>query len=293
MYWKLVLRRSFALFVLFIVSVSQVQACGGCMPTDVQLYVVIPLTFSFFIIAPIYVLANIFIWLFADPKSGRKIADWFIKVGNSLLLGYADFAAIVFIQRVLLPSHLKIFEIISPLFFNPLTLAIVAYYAVKRCPWADHLFQQGQWLIAWPFFVAIAVTGFQGYKSMTWDPDRTVGLVIFLIPIVAAYFSIPEKMRPFWRKQSKKGLSSVRGLHMRPAVIRVRGSICKLCGETIVDREYVQCADCSTPMHQDCWEWNGRSCVVYGCQSRQVKRNRKRIKALGQRRMSSFAVAGD
>jgi hypothetical protein len=41
-------------------------------------------------------------------------------------------------------------------------------------------------------------------------------------------------------------------------------TICKVCGEPIVDGDVVVCASCNTPHHRDCWEYVG-SCSIYGC----------------------------
>jgi Prokaryotic RING finger family 1/Protein of unknown function (DUF3137) len=41
-------------------------------------------------------------------------------------------------------------------------------------------------------------------------------------------------------------------------------TICKVCGEPIVDGDVVVCATCNTPHHRDCWEYVG-ACSIYGC----------------------------
>ena len=268
------------LILFLLLGVSRAEACVGCLPLEYFLYTALPLHCLFCYCYPLYLLHRLISWFSKDAKTCLESKEWGNRTLNCLLLGYADFAAIVFVQRVF-PSRLRFFKLLSPLFFNPLVLAAIAYYALSKCEWADHLFKQARWVIIWPFFV-VAATGFQGHLYAWWDYERTMGLFVFLTPFVLAYFSIPENIRPWWPAKQKK-----------PPVTSVHGSICKLCGKNILDKDYVQCSDCSTIMHRECWEWNGRSCVVYRCQSRQVKRNRKGIKALGLRRVSSLAVAGN
>ena len=41
-------------------------------------------------------------------------------------------------------------------------------------------------------------------------------------------------------------------------------TICKVCGEAILDDAVIVCAACNTPHHRDCWEYVG-GCSIYGC----------------------------
>jgi hypothetical protein len=41
-------------------------------------------------------------------------------------------------------------------------------------------------------------------------------------------------------------------------------SICKICGVSLAEGGVVKCHKCSTPHHQDCWEFNGR-CSTFAC----------------------------
>jgi hypothetical protein len=41
-------------------------------------------------------------------------------------------------------------------------------------------------------------------------------------------------------------------------------SICRICGATLAEGAVVRCARCSTPHHQDCWDFNGR-CSTFAC----------------------------
>lgn len=294
MFWMQFRKVQHFLFIFLLLGVSKAEACPGCIPLDTFLYMALPMS-CLINVYPLFLFHRLISWWRKDPKAYVQTTEKVNLTLNCLLLGYADFAALAFIQSHL-PSQLRVFALISPLFLNPLVLAAIAYYAVSKCEWAEHLFKQARWAFIWPFTVAFAVAAFQGSRYVMWDLERTGGLALFLLPIVGAYFTLPAYLRPWWPFSTINHKAQlVSGLRMKPAVISVRGSICKLCGETIVDNEYVQCADCSTPMHRECWEWNGSSCVVYGCQSRQVKSRDKgrRKKPVGLRRVSSFAVAGD
>ena len=43
-------------------------------------------------------------------------------------------------------------------------------------------------------------------------------------------------------------------------------AMCQLCGAEI-EGDIVWCAECSTPHHRDCWQYNGQ-CTIYGCPSK-------------------------
>jgi hypothetical protein len=43
-----------------------------------------------------------------------------------------------------------------------------------------------------------------------------------------------------------------------------RVSKCPICGNAVGD-EAIECAECMTPHHEDCWIYNGGMCAIYGC----------------------------
>jgi hypothetical protein len=40
--------------------------------------------------------------------------------------------------------------------------------------------------------------------------------------------------------------------------------VCSVCGVDIQERSRVECRRCGTPLHRDCWDYNGK-CAVFGC----------------------------
>ncbi len=43
-----------------------------------------------------------------------------------------------------------------------------------------------------------------------------------------------------------------------------RPSTCPVCG-TAAGEDALECAECLTPHHEDCWTYNGGMCAIYGC----------------------------
>ena len=273
--------------LLFLTFAPKAQACFGCTPIEFQLFAELPILGLIFLALPLYVLISFFCWLLCDRKSYDPLCENLNRVLNCFILSCYDYAAIVFITE-LVPPRLRIFKIISPIFINPLFLTFVACCALRKSKWANHLFASC-WGCLIPFAIAFLTIAFDGRRYAQWDAARSAGMFFFGLLLLLIWMSIPATMRPYWPREKQKTLRSIRGLSVSKPIFISPNATCGLCGE-LIGHDYVTCSDCATPMHKECWEWNERTCVVYGCQSQRLKPKR-RIKALGRRRVRTLALA--
>ena len=281
-------RLALALF-LFLTFAPTAQACFGCFSSiEEQIYFEGPIIYFISFLFPLYLGIRFSSWLICCPKSYADNSTNLTRMLNCTILSYYTYAAASFIEAVF-PKHFPFFRVVSPLFFNPLVLTIVACLTLKNCKWANKVFASF-WCCIFPFAIAFITSTFDGSRYRLWDAERTVGLLLFAFMLLGAWLAIPAHFRPFWsrKRQVVTVAKAVRGLHLAKAVFHSPDGTCGLCGEAI-GHDYVTCSECATPMHKECWEWNERTCVVYGCQSRRLKAKR-RIKALGRRRKLALAT---
>ena len=283
-------RLALALFIFLALFVPKTQACG-CLYIEQEFYLECPIILLLFFALPLYFFVKFIAWFVCDAKSYGPFCENLTRVLNCSILAYYNFAAIFFI-RELLPIRYRFSLAICTIFFNPLILTFVACAALRYSRWANHLFGDFFWAIVFPFAIAFITTAFDGSRYAGWDLARTAGLAIFSLLLFTTWFSLPESLRPFWSKSAAKAAKAAKpvyGLHLDKPIFNSAKATCGLCGEAIGE-DYVTCSDCCTPLHKECWEWNGRTCVVYGCMSRTVKPKRL-IKALGRRRGAKLALA--
>ena len=114
-------------------------------------------------------------------------------------------------------------------------------------------------------------------------------LVAGLFSLVAGLFSLLLPVATLWKVIStllKRGVSLLDGpdLPVDERLPAIRGPLlsaaeldivtvtsnedlahCPVCATALKTEDIVTCPKCQTKHHQDCWEFNNKSCAVYGC----------------------------